>query len=108
MSAKGAFNASAKELLPSGTTETMTAENMKRGFNRLFIVATVALPLYRSVIWPVRRQAEEFTRAQASLSTEVDDCTRGFGVSARKSETIKLDSQKYNRDNRGNHVERNK
>ena len=40
----------------------MPAGNVKRGFNRLFIVATVAWVLYGCVIFPLRERAREFTR----------------------------------------------
>ena len=52
----------------------MPAGNVKRGFNRLFINATIAWVLYCNVIFPLQRKAEEFARANGIYTAEIQNC----------------------------------
>ena len=52
----------------------MPAGNVKRGFNRLFIVATVAWVLYGCVIFPLRERDREFRREFDLYMAEENVC----------------------------------
>ncbi len=55
-------------------TTTMPTKNLKRAFNRLFIVATVAWVLYCSVIFPRQKLDEGLTRAFNIYTAEQNVC----------------------------------
>jgi hypothetical protein len=52
----------------------MAAVNVKRGFNRLFIVATVAWVLYGCVISPLQQQEELLTLEFSTYIADEDHC----------------------------------
>jgi hypothetical protein len=72
----------------------MPAMNLKRVFNRLFIVATVAWALYCSVIFPAQkagdalRQADEIYRLEQSQCAQIairDNTTKGLNACQKAS-----------------------
>jgi hypothetical protein len=56
------------------TDTTKPTRNLKRSFNRLFIVATVAWVVYCSVIFPLQEQNEDFKRGFEIYSLQQNLC----------------------------------
>jgi hypothetical protein len=52
----------------------MAAGNVKRGFNRLFIAATVAWVLYGCVIFPLQEQGQQLNLEFSTYIADEDHC----------------------------------
>jgi hypothetical protein len=65
--------------------ESRVSSNIKRGFNRLFIVATIVWALYCAVWLPLKQQGEALTQADKTLQLETKTCMDSAMETARES-----------------------
>jgi hypothetical protein len=67
----------------------MPTKNLKRAFNRLFIVATVAWALYCSVVFPAQKAGDAVSQADAIYKLQESQCAE---IAIRENTTKGLDA----------------